>query len=186
LGKSEKIKEVSIKLFAERGFDGTNIPLIAANASVSTGTIYRYFESKENLLNIIMQEEMESLKSALKDNLSEDKEIGTQIKNLIHMLLSYSESNFYSIILINSHNASLHIDDNTKAVHYELINFISSITEVGHKKGEITKGLPTEIIVQLIFGAIVEITKGCNNGENPLSDELKSLIVEGLWKAIIN
>ncbi|WP_394187016.1 TetR/AcrR family transcriptional regulator C-terminal domain-containing protein [Metabacillus halosaccharovorans] len=125
---------------------------------------------------------MKKLKLNLEENLPEDKQIRITFKKLILTLLSYSESNFHSIILINSHNASLHIDENTKAVHYELLDFISSVTEVGRKKGEINKEFPTEIIVQMVFGAIVEITKGCKL--KPLSNEIKGLIEEGLWKAI--
>ena len=37
--------------FAERGYDGTTIPMIAEKAKVGAGTIYRYFENKEALVN---------------------------------------------------------------------------------------------------------------------------------------
>jgi transposase len=34
-----------MQLFAERGYDGTTIPMIAEKANVGAGTIYRYFEN---------------------------------------------------------------------------------------------------------------------------------------------
>ena len=43
--KSTAILEAALALFAERGYDGTPVPLIAEKAGVGAGTIYRYFES---------------------------------------------------------------------------------------------------------------------------------------------
>ncbi len=48
--------KASLTLFTDRGFDATTIPMIAAQADVGTGTIYRYFDSKETLVNVLYQE----------------------------------------------------------------------------------------------------------------------------------
>lgn len=54
--KVELIMKASLTLFTDRGFDATTIPMIAAQADVGTGTIYRYFDSKETLVNVLYQE----------------------------------------------------------------------------------------------------------------------------------
>ncbi|TWM64728.1 HTH-type transcriptional repressor Bm3R1 [Bacillus paralicheniformis] len=48
--KYQKIIEASLVLFADRGFDAATIPMIAEKANVGAGTIYRYFDSKEDLV----------------------------------------------------------------------------------------------------------------------------------------
>jgi len=53
--KREQIIESALSLFAERGYHGTNVPDIAKVANVGTGTIYRNFKSKEDLVNSIYQ-----------------------------------------------------------------------------------------------------------------------------------
>src|SRR6476660_2730928 len=53
--KSEAILEAALELFADRGFHGTPVPLIAEKAGVGAGTIYRSFESKEALVNALYQ-----------------------------------------------------------------------------------------------------------------------------------
>jgi AcrR family transcriptional regulator len=42
--------EVALKLWAERGFEGTPVDAIAREAGISKGTFYLYFESKDALL----------------------------------------------------------------------------------------------------------------------------------------
>ena len=39
--KRDDIMEAALILFAERGYDGTTVPMIAEKAKVGAGTIYR-------------------------------------------------------------------------------------------------------------------------------------------------
>ncbi len=48
-GKSKKILEQAIRTFAEMGFRGTDVQLIADRAGVGKGTVYRHFGAKEDL-----------------------------------------------------------------------------------------------------------------------------------------
>ena len=55
-----------MQLFAERGYDGTTIPMIAEKANVGAGTIYRYFENKEALVNSLFSKSMLQLSEMIK------------------------------------------------------------------------------------------------------------------------
>ena len=50
------ILDSSLKLFANKGFHGTSISDIAGAAGISKGLAYNYFESKEEILNAIFEE----------------------------------------------------------------------------------------------------------------------------------
>src|SRR4029077_3887695 len=63
--KREAILEAALELFAERGFHGTAVPLVAERAQVGAGTLYRYFTSKEALVNALFQQWKAALFQAL-------------------------------------------------------------------------------------------------------------------------
>ena len=63
--RGARIIEASLVLFADRGFDATTIPEIAAAAGVGAGTIYRYFETKEVLGNAVWQTAKRALAAAV-------------------------------------------------------------------------------------------------------------------------
>lgn len=48
--KEELLLHAALKLFNELGFHGTSTAKITKEAGVSTGTLYNYFESKEDLI----------------------------------------------------------------------------------------------------------------------------------------
>src|SRR4051812_29105035 len=60
--KRQAILSAALELFAERTFEGTPVPLIAERAGVAAGTIYRYFDSKEALVNALYRRCKENLR----------------------------------------------------------------------------------------------------------------------------
>ena len=65
--KRELILAAALELFAEHGFAGSAVPLVAEAAGVATGTIYRYFPSKEALVNALYQQWKGDIKRRLID-----------------------------------------------------------------------------------------------------------------------
>src|ERR1700759_2530851 len=53
--KRTRLLSAALELFENRGFDGVAVPEIAAKAGVAVGTVYRYFETKEALVNALYQ-----------------------------------------------------------------------------------------------------------------------------------
>ncbi|XVQ08628.1 TetR/AcrR family transcriptional regulator [Spirillospora sp. CA-255316] len=45
-----RILDAAVRLFAERGFDGTSVQEVVAAAEVTKGALYHYFDSKDDLL----------------------------------------------------------------------------------------------------------------------------------------
>jgi len=48
--RPDEIADAAIRIFGRKGFDNTTVDEIAETAGVSKGTVYLYYESKENLL----------------------------------------------------------------------------------------------------------------------------------------
>src|SRR5262245_30907186 len=71
--KREAILVAAVELFAERGFYGTAVPDVASRAKVGAGTIYRYFPSKEALVNALYQHHKTRLTQALVDGIDWSK-----------------------------------------------------------------------------------------------------------------
>ncbi len=52
--KQAQIIEAAVKEFQEKGFDAARMDCVSARAGVSKRTVYKYFESKENLFRAIL------------------------------------------------------------------------------------------------------------------------------------
>jgi AcrR family transcriptional regulator len=59
--RREQLLGIGRKLFAERGFEGTSIEEIAAQAGVSKPVVYEHFGGKEGLYAVVVDHEVERL-----------------------------------------------------------------------------------------------------------------------------
>ena len=63
--KKELIMETALELFAENGFHATSVSQIAKKAGISKGLAYNYFESKNDILNELIQHGFDAVYSNL-------------------------------------------------------------------------------------------------------------------------
>src|SRR5258705_4652305 len=59
--RRQQLLDVGRRLFAERGFEGTSIEEIAAQAGVSKPVVYEHFGGKEGLYAVVVDREVERL-----------------------------------------------------------------------------------------------------------------------------
>ena len=63
--KRQRILDAAIIEFSEHGFDSANINNIARKANISVGSLYKYFDNKEDLFLTVVHVGVETLKSVL-------------------------------------------------------------------------------------------------------------------------
>src|SRR5215467_2892624 len=57
--RRQQLLDIGRRLFAERGFEGTSIEEIAAQADVSKPVVYEHFGGKEGLYAVVVDREVE-------------------------------------------------------------------------------------------------------------------------------
>src|SRR5256885_14167109 len=67
--KRRAILDAALRVFAERGYHGTSVPEVAKAAEIGVGSLYRYFESKDALVNEVYRDAKLRFKAALLEDL---------------------------------------------------------------------------------------------------------------------
>lgn len=80
--KQEHILRTAARVFAERGFARTDVAEIAARAGVAKGSLYNYFESKEDLYVHICRDGMRRSREAVYGNLDPAWDIYRQVERI--------------------------------------------------------------------------------------------------------
>src|ERR1022692_2256901 len=88
--KKECILSAALDLFAEKGFHGTAVPEIAERAGVAAGTIYRYFTSKEAMVNAVYQRQKSQLLASVLDEFPYGSEARAQIHHFVSKVLTFA------------------------------------------------------------------------------------------------
>src|SRR5688572_26800642 len=102
--KRDAILTAALELFATRGFHGTAVPLVAEKAGVGAGTIYRYFESKEALVNELFRREKMALGSAILKGFPWDKPARQQFAHFWKQMARYAAGHQLSMRFLELHH----------------------------------------------------------------------------------
>ncbi|MEK4234885.1 TetR/AcrR family transcriptional regulator [Paenibacillus sp. FSL H7-0714] len=73
-----KLKEVAMRLFGEKGYEGTALSEIAKEVGVKTPAIYAFFENKEDLFMTVFREAMQSYNTYIQELSEEQKVLSAQ------------------------------------------------------------------------------------------------------------
>jgi len=90
--RREQLIEVGRALFAERGFEGTTVEEIAAQASVSKPVVYEHFGGKEGLYAVIVDREVRTLLDAIRSGIDQARGPRAKVEAGTLALLDYIES----------------------------------------------------------------------------------------------
>ncbi|GCD21689.1 TetR/AcrR family transcriptional regulator [Cellulomonas algicola] len=87
-----QLLDVSRRLFAEKGFDGTSIEEIASRAEVSKPVVYEHFGGKEGIYAVVVDREITALTGALTGALEGGGHPKVLVERTTLALLSYIEA----------------------------------------------------------------------------------------------
>jgi AcrR family transcriptional regulator len=93
----EKLKErlypVVLRQFSMKDFHAVNIRDISKESGISTGTIYKYFSSKEDLLFSIIDEKLRNLASLLRMHIEGTEDIREMFRKLFWVTMNFFDNN---------------------------------------------------------------------------------------------
>lgn len=182
--KREAILEAALSLFVERGFHGTAVPLIAARAQVGAGTIYRYFESKETLVNELYRE----LKRSLASHVGEDFPTSGSPREQFHAfwarMVEWATKNPEAFAFLEFHSHD-YLDRSSRKVGRQGRDTGLRMIEYAQEHHAL-KEAPPLLLVGIVLGILQGVmrVKWEAQGGLAVSDEDLSLAEQCAWEAI--
>lgn len=186
-GKRERIMSAALEVIAERGFHASPMSLIAERAGVGAGTIYRYFESKDILINKLHDELKDCILRILLEKYPTDRTLRERYIHLCFTLLKYFMSHplhfrFLEQYYNSPYGASLRRDKILKRSNNSADIFLNLFDE-GVSKG-ILKDLPVAILAALSFGPLIVLARDYICGLLELDDALVMESIKACWDGI--
>ncbi|MFY9115384.1 MAG: TetR/AcrR family transcriptional regulator [Dethiobacteria bacterium] len=108
--KRSKLINVAAKEFAYKGFNNANINDIAAEAGISVGSIYKYFDTKKDLFLTCVYLGIESLENVMNEVLISNDDIFVKIERIVRTIQSFSHSHRNLIILYNEMTSESNVE----------------------------------------------------------------------------
>ncbi|MCY9659306.1 TetR/AcrR family transcriptional regulator [Paenibacillus chondroitinus] len=164
--RREQIKKAALKVFASRGIAGTKISMIAAEAQISQGLTYRYFQSKEELFTLLVQEAVEEAQTSIRNVPLLPGTPLEQFKALTWNMLD--DTNKHYFLLIQQAQTAEGVPEQAKLAisryhPQDTMDLLVPIFEKGQQLGEFGEGDPRQMLFlyfSVVTGLMIQDTQG--------------------------
>jgi len=156
LAHREEILSAAEKVFAAKGFFPTTMSDIAREAEFGTGTLYKYFKSKEELYFTLIDEKVEEINRLVKTELLQKTSAVERIQKVLGLQFEFFERNrdFFKIYISERNRFEWTVkDDLGKGLHEKMVAYINILAEVmrqGIKEGKFRPLNPMDLAHTLV------------------------------------
>jgi AcrR family transcriptional regulator len=158
--KHQAILDQAIRTFAELGFRGTDVQVIADRAGVGKGTVYRYFHSKEELFWAATFEVLTRLEQVLFGAVADVEGAGTKIRASAVAYAKFFESNPQYLEMFVQERAEFRGTgpESHREHHQKMVRRFGEVLMQGIEAGEL-RPVDTERVTltlgSLLYGTVV-------------------------------
>jgi TetR/AcrR family transcriptional regulator, repressor of fatR-cypB operon len=163
LPKREAILRAALEVFAELGVHGVAVPEIASRAGVGTGTIYRFFDSKEQLINAVFREQKRELGRRLRD-LDPLQEPRTVYDEFWRRVVQFVHDEPYAFRFLELHDHQSYLDEESRELERKVLAPMLAAHRSLQKRGVFRKDIRAEVAMSLHWGALVNLFKAERTG----------------------
>ena len=155
--KKEQILDVSLSLFLEKGYDNTSISDILSNLNIARGTLYYHFESKEAIMDEIIER---SIKNVIEEAKGIVFRKGLTVQEKMFTLFSSTSMKRLSgrelmIDYLNQPQNALFHEKINRSFIQKIVPLLGDIIKEGVEEGTFINAYPyesAEMILVMIIG----------------------------------
>lgn len=184
--RRRQILDAAVRIFAEEGFFAARTRDIAAAAGVAEGTIYLYFDGKDDLLLSAFREKVDEFSSSLTALLGEEASFSERLTRLIRMQFEGIEvqPELATVLLMETRQSSKFYGEPVRAVLRSYARMIDDLLALGVAEGALRPDLDIPLSRRVLVGAMEEIELDWLLGDRsrPLStqaDQLAASLLRG-------
>lgn len=157
--KFKVIIEAAVRVIADNGYHGSQVSKIAKEAGVAEGTIYLYFENKEDILISIFRNKLGEFISTAPARLNDIENSFEKIAYLIYLHFFRLQNNrkLAHVLQIELRQSDKSIRKGISEVIMEYYRMIENIVLEGIQKGYFRPDLDPKIARKVIFGTMDEV-----------------------------
>jgi len=181
--KRERIIEAGLKLFANESYQAVTMDRVAEAAGVAKGTLYLYFQSKEDLYLGILTDGMESMARNYQASLAPRADVKVRLRRAIILSVEFYDQQRDLLRLMMTEEPRMPEARNRLREEWRDrgVRFFNSLIEEGVQSGAF-RAIDARLATFAILGSIrhVMLFYGAQRRVDQIGDELGEMVIRGL------
>jgi TetR/AcrR family transcriptional regulator, fatty acid metabolism regulator protein len=157
--RRREILDSAVRVFAAHGFADARIRDIAAGAGVAEGTIYLYFEGKEDLLLTAFRDVVNDFCTSIRSVLSSDLPFQDRIEQFVRLQFERIEAQpaLAAVLLLESRQTTTFYSGAVRDVLRTYATAIDELLKSGRDDGVVRQDADLALARRMLIGALEEV-----------------------------
>lgn len=182
--KKQAIIEATLALVSSHGMEAISTALISKEAGVGMGTLYRYFESKEELLHHIFIQMREQMMQIIFQGIgSPELTVHQRFQSIVKTLTWFYVEHRLQFQFLQRYSDSSYMKDSYLDESAIILDPIATILASGDD-GTRFRDLPVHMIFGMIYGPVLSVIQLTHQKKIELDEEKLTTLTEALWDSI--
>lgn len=178
-----EILEAATKVFGAKGFEGTRVDDIAAEAGLAKATVYVYFESKDEIYQETVEHALSELAALTEEHVARVTDFAAKVKAFVSVRLDFWKEKQALYHVISSLNREMPNRRRSLKWQKKTVDYLVAMFSEASKQGEIESRN-----LEAMAWALMDVIRGINerrivNYERSSAEEVEfvtSLVLKGL------
>ena len=185
--KRERILRAAVDVFAEHGYFNAKVAQIAKAAGVADGTIYLYFDGKEDVLITIFREYTRGYLHSLEQRTANINRAEDRLRTAVrHHLETLGRDRALAVVAqVELRHSLKFLSLFSQQEIADYLNVIRKVVEHGQEEGTFRRNVHPQLAAKAIFGVLDEMVTSWMLSEKDYdlaatSEQVADLILTGL------
>lgn len=179
----ESLLQVAVKLFNERGYDGTSMEDLSRKLGITKSAIYHHVPSKEELLRLSVDRALDGLFAVAEETARLDGRAVDRLEHLVrgNVLVLADRLPFVTLLLRVRGNTKVERAALARRREFDLL--VTDLVKQAEAEGDIRPDVDPAVIARLIFGmvnSLIEWYRPRRGSAAEVADAVCKVAFEGL------
>ena len=154
--KRQRNLDAAVQVFARKGFSASRISDVASAAGIADGTVYLYFESKDDILIKLFDEVMGVHIEAARQEIARVDDAAARLRVIAdhHLGLLGRNPELAVVFQVELRQSTKFMDLFTASWLKEYFDLVEAAIEGGQKQGTLREDLSRKLATHAFFGAL--------------------------------
>jgi AcrR family transcriptional regulator len=150
----ESLLAVAVKVFNERGYDGTSMEDLSRRLGISKSSIYYHVDSKEGLLALALDRALDGLFAAADEVRSGDAPAIERLERLVRASVAVLAERLPYVTLLLRARGNTSTERRALARRREFDQIVADLVKEAERDGDIRPDVDPAVTARLLFGMI--------------------------------
>ena len=169
--RRRRILDAAVRVFARRGYHGSRVGDIAAEAGVAHGLLYHYFSSKDEVLETVFRENFGQLLERFRAVEAAAEPAAEKLEGIAKILLrTWRNDPDLVTVMVRDVARSPQLQAQVDEVR-QAFAIVQRVIEEGQRDGIFRPDLDAQLASWIVYGGLEEVLTGWVLGQLPDGDE---------------